>query len=62
MNKNSLIALREAIIDYLIYEKHITKEDKKELMKNLFDFLEPSKYEENAKILKRGNNEYRRVK
>lgn len=53
MNKNSLIALREAIIDYLIYEKHITKEDKKELMKNLFDFLEPSKYEDNVKTLKR---------
>ena len=57
MNKNSLIALREAIIDYLIYEKHIKKEDKKELMKNLFDFLEPSKYEDNVKILKRGKND-----
>ena len=54
MNKNSLIALREAIIDYLIYERHISKEDKKELMNNLFDFLEPSKYDDNVKVLKMG--------
>lgn len=62
MNKNSLIALREAIIDYLIYEKHIAKEDKKELMNNLFDFLEPSKYEENVKVLERVKDGHKGIK
>ena len=54
MNKESLIKVREIIIQSLS-ESNINNLDKLELMLNLNNFLQENEYEENIKVLVKKN-------
>lgn len=52
MKRESLEKVREKVLD-VVSNTEITTEDKVELLLNLFYFLDPEKYEENIKILRK---------
>ena len=51
MNKNSLLAIKQAINEYLLEQAEINQQDRIELCINLNQFLEPKQYKENIKVL-----------
>lgn len=51
MKKQSLLAIKEAINEYLADKSEIEQQDRIELYINLNKFLEPKQYEENVKVL-----------
>lgn len=53
MKKQSLLAIKEAINEYLLEQSEIEKQDRIELCINLNQFLEPKQYEENVKMLEK---------
>lgn len=53
MKKQSLLAIKEAIKEYLLEQSEIEKQDRIELCINLNQFLEPKQYEENIKMLEK---------
>lgn len=53
MKKQSLLAIKEAINEYLLEQSEIEKQDCIELCINLNQFLEPKQYEENVKMLEK---------
>lgn len=55
MEKNSLIILRDKIIEAIDKIDNIPQIDKVEAMINLYALLEPDKYDNNIKILKLNN-------
>lgn len=54
MDKKSLMLVCDMLIEN-IYNMDINQTDKVELMINLKNFLEPKKYDDNIKILRREN-------
>ena len=50
MKKESLEKARNVIIERII-NSNLSKEDKVELMINIYNFLQPNDYEKNIKIL-----------
>lgn len=56
MTKESLLELREAINEFLLYQATMNEFDRVELIINMNYFLEPVIYDENIKVLKKNNN------
>lgn len=53
MDKKSLEEVRENIVLLLDKLDNIAKEDRMELLINLYHFLDPNKYESNIKTLRK---------
>lgn len=58
MKKDSLEKAREILLNHLD-NSNIKEEDKLELIMNLYHFLDPVKYENNIKVLRRENKNER---